>query len=67
MEKNQLFFYPMDSIAKIYNCNETGEVGFFILNDYGYEQNIKYIREFINFLRKNKVVFDHEGEEELGK
>lgn len=43
--------------GKIYHCNEIEEVGFYIANDYGEEGNIKWIEEFIQYIKVNDVVF----------
>ncbi len=43
-------FYEEKNSGKIYFCDEIDEVGFYILNDYGYEENIKWIQEFISFI-----------------
>lgn len=42
-----------------YRCDsdEFEEIGFFILNDYGHEQNVKWLAEFIEYLRDHEVRF----------
>lgn len=50
-------FYRMEPSGAHYHCNEIDEVGFYILNDYGEDDNIKYIEEFIQFIKSNGVTF----------
>lgn len=51
-------FYEVKDAGKTYFCNEIDEVGFYIMNDYGHERNIKWIQEFINFIKNNDISFE---------
>lgn len=51
-------FYEVDQVGKTYFCDEIDEVGFYILNDYGDEGNIKWIQEFIDFIKANDISFE---------
>lgn len=45
------------------DCDGFDEIGFFMLNDYGHESNVKWITEFIEYLRDHAVEFtEFEGE-----
>lgn len=50
-------FFQLSGGSKQYYCNEIEDVGFIIMNDYGEEQNRKYINEFIEFIRNNEIKF----------
>jgi hypothetical protein len=39
-------------------CNESDEVGLFILNDYGKKRNMEMVREFIEFIKANDFKFE---------
>lgn len=56
-QKNVVNFYEVADSGKSYFCNEVDEVGFYIMNDYGREGNIKWIKEFIAFIRENEISF----------
>ncbi len=50
-------FYEMREAGRLYFCDEIEEVGFCIMNDYGHEENIKWIEEFISFIKTNDIRF----------
>ncbi len=52
-----ILFTEMNEGQRYYLCDEIEEVGFFILNDYGDEQNAVFISEFIDFIRNNEIKF----------
>lgn len=53
-----IYFYVRDSGYRSYYCNELEDVGFEVMNAMGPEEDIPRIREFIEFIRHNEVVFD---------
>ncbi len=56
-QREVIHFYEMKSSGKTFFCDEIDEVGFYIMNDYGYEGNIKWIQEFISFIKSNDIRF----------
>lgn len=56
-QNDVVHFYEMKMDGKTYFCDEIDEVGFYILNDYGHEVNIKWIQEFIDFIKMNDISF----------
>jgi hypothetical protein len=54
--------YP---IGRIFFCDEISEVGFYLLNTYSSrETEIEIIREFIDFIRENEIIFLGEDKQE---
>jgi len=52
-----IHFYEVEQSGRVYFCDDIAEVGFYILNDYGYKENIKWIQEFISFIKTNDIKF----------
>lgn len=50
-------FYEVKELGKRYFCDAFDEVGFHIINDYGEEENINMINEFIQFIKVNDIQF----------
>lgn len=57
-QKDIIHFYEVSSSYRNYFCDEIDEVGFCIMNDYGHERNIKWIQEFIDFIKTNDISFE---------
>ena|GEM_PF-1937900 len=51
---------PLRASPLYYHCDCDGfdEVGLFILNDYGHEGNVRWLTEFIDYLRDHEVEFN---------
>lgn len=55
-----IYLYPTNFSIVYYMANHEGfdELGFYILNDYGHQKNIEYLKEFIEYLRSHDIIFD---------
>ncbi|CAG0963491.1 hypothetical protein GPROT1_00994 [Gammaproteobacteria bacterium] len=56
----------LESVHYWTNSREFEELGIFILNDYGHKENVRWITDFIEYLRNNDIEFesDDDAEEE---
>lgn len=57
--ESPVLFYAMSHHDRVYMCNEIEDVGFYVANSSAKnEHDITIIKEFINFIRENKITFD---------
>jgi len=61
-KKQPAYFYETNHIRTLYWCSEFDEVGFFVMNGDSGKGDIEQIKEFINFLRHNEVVFENDDD-----
>ncbi len=53
-------FYPVPSSDRFYMCNEIDDVGFYVMNAGSRAEDVRRIRQFIDFVRTTEVVFDED-------
>ncbi|MCS3803739.1 hypothetical protein HNO92_002975 [Chromobacterium alkanivorans] len=59
-------FYDMPPSGKTYMCDVPGleELGFYIMNDYGSEQNARWLNKLVEYIRHNEIDFYVEDDEQ---
>jgi hypothetical protein len=61
--KEPTFFYAMSPHHRIFMCNEVEEVGFYVSGGDALEDDLRKIREFIDYIRSNEIRFNEDDDD----